>query len=68
MPWEIDVRKGVAVIGSIKRQGFTLMCDREKRLLAFHACEELDFYADALSRERPTDQFVISEDAFEPTF
>jgi hypothetical protein len=65
MPWEIDVRKGTATIGALRREGFTLMRNREKRLIAFHVVEEHSYNAAPMS-PRTNDQFVISEEAFEP--
>jgi hypothetical protein len=65
MGWEIDVRKGTATIGATRREGFALMRDREKRLIAFHANDRSDERA-AFSPMREPDQFVVEEDAFFP--
>jgi hypothetical protein len=67
VPWKIDIRQGVAVIGNTRRQGYTLMRDPEKRIFAFHAVEDDAYDPAAVEAHRPNDQFVIQEEAFEPT-
>ena len=61
----MDGRHGTAKFGDSERNGFALMHDPDKRLIAFHALgDESDGRTPA--EPFPRDQFVIAEDAFEP--
>jgi hypothetical protein len=66
MPWEMDVRKGTATVGTTKREGFSIMRDRARRLIVFHVRDQrLDQHI-AESPVRVDEQFVLTEDVFEP--
>jgi hypothetical protein len=66
MPWEIDVRKGTAMVGATRREGYTVMRDREKRLISFHVTDERSQEWMGVLAMRETDQFVVDEDSFVP--
>jgi hypothetical protein len=65
MAWETDVRKGTARIGTTTREGFILMRDRDKRVVAFHATDSDERRSFLPLHEE--DQFVVPEEAFEPS-
>ena len=55
----------MARIGSTRLRGFALMRDPKRRLIAFHG--SVDERSGQSSWQLPAaEQFVISEDAFEP--
>ena len=62
---KMDGRNGKAEIGGIRFQGFALMRDSLRRLIAFQATPE-ELWALSATESPTRDQFVISEDAFEP--
>jgi hypothetical protein len=64
MSWQMDGRHGGAKVGESQRQGFAMMRDQARHLIAFHL---LPNEADGLTPAEPAplDQFVISEGDFE---
>ena len=67
MPWQTDGRTGVASIGATQREGFALLRDAEKGLVAFHARLDTEVFDPSNPRPRPESQFVIPEAAFRET-
>jgi hypothetical protein len=65
MPWEIDGRPGTAVVGESEMEGFALMRDRTRRLIAFHARVSQGFDP-TNPAPKGAEEFVISEEAFRP--
>ena len=65
MAWELDGRRGTTMIGGEQRDGFALMRDPERGLLAFHAVPPGPFDPTA-SRPPAAEQFVIDEKGFKP--
>jgi hypothetical protein len=63
--WKIDGRKGRAIFGGSRREGFALMRDPDKRLIAFQPSDDDNFHRDP-SQPSTTDQLLIREEAFEP--
>ena len=62
MAWETDGRLGVATIGGDRREGFAMLRDAVKRLVAFQS-----FPARSVTpQESAIGQFTITEDQFEP--
>ena len=61
----MDGRNGVATVGESRREGFALMRDQGRHLVAFHVRSN-DTYASGGPEPSPLDQFVISEGDFEP--
>ena len=65
MSWQMDGRNGTARLGDSRREGFALMRDQARHLIAFHSlCDQA--YGPAGPERSPLDQFVISEGDFEP--
>ena len=66
VPWEADGRRGSAVVVGERCDGFAMMRDRERRLIAFHSMPA-DFQIGA-SNIAPsgTSQFTIHESDFRP--
>ena len=65
MSWQIDGRIGAANVGDSRREGFALMRDQARRLIAFRV-RSGEGCRLARSEPAPLDQFVISEGDFEP--
>ena len=65
MSWKMDGRRGVAKSGSAGREGFALMRNPEKNLIAFQAFPTENSDASP-SEPTPRDGFVIYESEFEP--
>ena len=62
MAWETDGRRGVATIGGDRREGFAMLRDAVKRLVAFQSFPIGQFTVE----DSAGDQFTITEDQFEP--
>jgi hypothetical protein len=65
MSWQMDGRNGAARVGDSRREGFALMRDQGRHLIAFHVLPD-EGYGPAAPEQRPPPQFVISEGDFEP--
>ena len=61
----MDGRNGVATVGESRREGFALMRDQGRQLIAFHVQPD-DAYVPSGAEPLPLDQFVISEGDFKP--
>ena len=66
MSWELDGRKGIAEIGNARLEGFALMRDPAKHLIAFHI-DSRNGMGPSDHGSSTTEQFLIDEDAFEAT-
>lgn len=65
MSWRMDGRNGAARVGDSRREGFALMHDEGRGLIAFHVLpDEAD--APAGPELSALHQFVISDGDFEP--
>lgn len=65
MSWQMDGRTGGTKVGDSRREGFALMRDQARHLIAFHVV--LDQGDGPAPPEASLfDQFVISESDFEP--
>ena len=65
MSWKMDGRHGAARFGDSRREGFALMRDQIRHLIAFHALPDEGYLPGGREPSSP-DQFVISEGDFEP--
>lgn len=65
MSWQMDGRTGAAKVGDSRREGFALMRDEGRQLIAFHVLPD-DASTPGGSEPAPLDQFVISDGDFEP--
>ena len=65
MSWQMDGRNGAARFGDSRRNGFALMRDQDRHLVAFHILPD-EGYRAAAPEPPPPHQFVISEGDFEP--
>lgn len=61
----MDGRNGAVTLGDSRREGFALMRDRGRHLIAFHVLPDQG-YGPATAEASPLRQFVISERDFEP--
>jgi hypothetical protein len=61
----MDGRRGGAKVGDSRREGFALMRDQGRHLIAFHVLTDQGD-GPAPPEPSPSDQFVISESDFEP--
>ena len=66
MSWQMDGRIGASTVGESRREGFALMRDDGRHLIAFHVLPN-DAYTPGGPEPSPLDQFVISDDDFEPS-
>ena len=64
--WELDGGKGTAKVGGAALAGFALMRDSAKHLITFHSTA-YDIIGLAPQAPSTTEQFLVDEDAFEPT-
>ena len=65
MSWKIDGRHGAAKVGESRREGFALMHDRARRLIAFQAVPD-EAYLPAGSEPSELREILIDEVDFEP--
>ena len=65
MSWVMDGRQGGAKVGESRREGFALMRNQARHLIAFHVLVD---ESDGPAHREPAllDQYVISEGDFEP--
>lgn len=66
MSWQMDGRIGAVTVGESRREGFALMRDKGRHLIAFHVLPG-EAYAPSGPEPSLLDQFVISDADFEPT-
>lgn len=59
----MDGRNGAVTVGDSRREGFALMRDRGRHLIAFHVVPDEDCEP---AEPSPLDQFAMSEGDFEP--
>lgn len=65
MSWQMDGRNGAARLGDSRREGFALLRDQGRHLIAFEVVPD-EGYGPAVHEPRLLHQFVISEGDFEP--
>ena len=66
MSWQLDGRHGAVMQGASRREGFALMRDQARQLIAFQTVPK---DGDGTGDEEPArgEYFVIGEGDFEPT-
>jgi len=64
--WEHDGRVGSALIAGNQREGFAMLRDRGRKLIAFHASKLRPVYSASEPSSPNLEDFTIAEDDFVP--